>query len=115
LLDEVGADLEDMTSGYALVSQEDFFSFVVAIRIVGSAPGSLTPAYLPILYEDLVDPTGTEGRLGGKEVLVISSVGADGLNVPLYLYDEGDTLWLVQGPDDVVELTLENLPDAIEP
>jgi hypothetical protein len=115
LLDDVGADIEDMVSGYALVSQEDFFSFVVAIRIDGVEPGSLLPAYLPTLYEDLVDPTGIAGNVGGKNVVVVSSVGTDDEYVALYIYDQGDTLWMIQGPDDVVEVALEDLPDAIGP
>lgn len=115
LLDAVGADLDDMTSGYALVSQEDFFAFVVAIRIDGIEPGSLLPAYLPMLYQDLVDPSGVPGTVGGKEVVVVSSVGSDDQVVPLYVYDEGDTVWMVQGPTDVVEITLENLPQPASP
>ncbi len=115
LLDDVGADIEDMVSGYALVSQEDFFSFVVAIRIDGVEPGSLLPAYLPTLYEDLVDPTGIAGNVGGKNVVVVSSIGNEDEYVALYIYDQGDTLWMIQGPDDVVETTLENLPDAVVP
>lgn len=110
LLEEVGADVEDMTSGYALVSQEDFFAFVVAIRIEGVEPGSLLPAYLPILYADLVEPSGIAGAVGGKNVVIVSSVGNDDEYVALYVYDAGDTIWMVQGPEDVVQTTLENLP-----
>jgi hypothetical protein len=115
LLDTVGADLEDMTSGYALVSQEDFFAFVVAIRIEGVEPGSLLPAYLPILFEDLEDPSGSADTVGGKDVVIVSSVGSEGQVVPLVVYDEGDTVWMIQGPQVVVEITLENLPQAIQP
>ena len=43
------------------------------------------------------------------------ALGAEDQVVPLYVYDEGDTLWLVQGPEDVVEVTLENLPDPMQP
>jgi hypothetical protein len=110
LLDTVGADIVDMVSGYALASLEDFFSFVVGIRIEGVEPGSLMPAYLPTLVDDLVDPAVETGNLGGKDVTVISSVGSAGDYVALYVHDAGDTLWILQGPDDVVEQTLEKLP-----
>lgn len=113
LLESVGADIDDMVSGYALVSQEDFFSFVVGIRVEGIEPGSLMPAYLPILYDDLIDPTGITGNVGGKDVVVIASVGNEDEYVELFVYDQGDTLWMVQGPKEVVETTLENLPDPI--
>lgn len=109
-LDAVGASMDDMVSGYALVAQEDFFSFVVAIRIEDVKSGSLLPAYLPVLTDDLVDPVSTARTLGGKDVVVISSVGDDGEYVDLYVYDAGDTLWMTQGPEDVVETTLLNLP-----
>ena len=111
-LEAVGASVEDMDSGYALVSQDDFFAFVVAIRITGARPGTMLPAYLPILYGDLVDASGIEGEVSGKDVLVISSVGSDDEYVELFVYDQGDTIWLVQGPMDVVETTLDGLPDA---
>jgi hypothetical protein len=107
----VGADIEDMDSAYALVSQDDTFSFVVAIRVAGAEPGSLLPAYLPILYGDLVDATGSAGNAGGKDVVIISSVGSDEEYVELFVYDQGDTIWLLQGPADVVEATLRGLPD----
>lgn len=108
----VGAGVEDMDSGYALVSQEDFFAFVVAIRVSGAKPGSMLPAYLPILYGDLVDASGIAGEVGGKDVLVISSVGSNDEFVELFVYDQGDTIWMVQGPMDVVETTLDGLPAA---
>jgi hypothetical protein len=113
LLEEVGADVTDMVSGYALVSLEDFFAFVVAIRIDGVEPGTLTPAYLPILYDDLINPEGIAGEMGGKDIIVIASVGNEDEYVELYLYDEGDTIWMLQGPSDVVELALEKLPNAL--
>ena len=113
LLEEVGADVSNMVSGYALVSQEGFFSFVVAIRVEGVTPGTLLPAYLPILYEDLDDPQSVVGRMGGKDVTVITSIGSDDEYVELYVYDEGDTIWMLQGPSDVVEVTLANLPDPL--
>lgn len=113
LLEAVGAEIDDMVSGYALVSQEDFFSFVVAIRIDGVDPGSLLPAYLPILYDDLEDPQRSTGRLGDKDVIVITSLGEGGEYVELYVYDEGDTVWLLQGPSDVVETALSSLPDPL--
>ena len=113
LLEEVGADVSNMVSGYALVSQEGFFSFVVAIRVEGVTPGTLLPAYLPILYEDLDDPQSVVGRMGGKDVTVITSIGSDDEYVEFYVYDEGDTIWMLQGPSDVVEVTLANLPDPL--
>lgn len=113
LLETVGAGIEDMVSGYALVSQDDLFSFVVAIRVEGVTPGTLLPAYLPILYEGLADPQDGEAEVGGKDVLVISSVGGEDEPVDLYVYDEGDTIWLVQGPPDVVDTTLANLPEPL--
>jgi hypothetical protein len=111
LLDTVGAEIDDMVSGYALVSQEDFFSFVVAIRIDGIEPGTLLSAYLPMLYDDLDDAQGIDGRIGDKDVVIISSVGDDGEYVDLHVYDEGDTIWMLQGPGDVIETTLSNLPE----
>lgn len=112
-LETVGADIEDMVSGYALASQEDFFSFVVGIRVKGVAPGSLLPAYLPILYEDLEEPSSLAGNVGGRNVVVITSIGDADEFVELYVYDAGDTLWMLQGPVSVVEDTLENLPDPL--
>ncbi len=43
LLETVGAEADDLVSGYALVSQEDFFSFVVAIRVDGIDTGHVAP------------------------------------------------------------------------
>jgi hypothetical protein len=113
LLETVGAEIEDMVSGYALVSQEDFFSFVVAIRIEGVEPGTLLPAYLPILFEDLEDPQGIVAQKGGKDVVLVASIGNEGEYVELYVYDQGDTVWMLQGPNDVVERALENLPGPL--
>ncbi len=112
-IEAVDAEIEDLVSGYALVSQEDFFAFVVGIRVDGVEPGSLLPAYLPILLADLEDPVTTVDRSGGRDVTVISSVGEAGEYVELYLYDQGDTIWIVQAPDDVAAPTLENLPDPL--
>ena len=109
LFEGTGTSAEDMTSGYALVSQEDFFAFVVGVRLDGAERGTMLPAYLPILYEDLVDPTGQAASVGGKDVVVISSEGDAGDYVALYVYDQGDTIWMVQGPEDVVEGVLEAL------
>lgn len=110
MLDEVGAGIDDLDSGYALVSQEDFFAFVVAIRIDGIQPGTLLPAYEPILTAGLQDPTTQVRSIGDKEVLVVTSIAEANENVDLYVYDAGDTLWMVQGPDDVVEIALADLP-----
>jgi len=115
MLDEVGADIEDMVSGYAIVSVDDLFAFTVATRIEGVEPGSLLPAYLPILMAGLIDPTAVTGNVAGRDVLIISSVGDIDEYVELFVYDEGDTIWMVQGPEDVVEITLEGLPDPILP
>lgn len=115
LLEATGASIEDMTSGYALVSQEDFFAFVVAVRVDDAEPGNLLPAYLPILVAGLSDPTTAPVTLGGKDILVISSEGSDGDYVDLYVYDAGDTVWMVQGPEDVAEQALAALPLAISP
>jgi len=113
LLETLGAEIGDMVSGYALASQEDFFSFVVAIRIEGVTPGTFLPAYLPILYEDLEDPQGLAARIGGKDVIVVASIGNEDEYVELYVYDEGDTLWMVQGPSGVIETVLDELPDPL--
>jgi hypothetical protein len=48
--------------------------------------------------------------MGDKEVMVITTSGEADENVDLYVYDAGDTLWMVQGPDDVVEVALADLP-----
>jgi len=112
-IETVDAEIEDMVSGYALVSQEDFFAFVVGIRVDGAEPGSLLPAYLPILTADLEGPAVTNARIGGRDVTVINSVGEADAYVELYLYDQGDTIWIVQGPSDVSALALENLPDPL--
>ena len=117
LLETVGADVEDLVTGYALVSNEALFAFVVAIRVEGATPGTLLPAYLPILLGGLEDPEITPTRLGDKEVLVVSTVGADGEPAELYVYDEGDTVWIVQAPRAIAESTLADLPAplAVDP
>ena len=89
------------------------FAFVIGIRVDGVEPGSLLPAYLPILTADLEDPATSNDRIGGREVTVISSVGEAGQYVDLYLYDQGDTIWIVQGSSDVSAQALENLPDPL--
>ena len=103
-----------MVSGYALVSQEDLFAFVVGLRIDGVEPGSVAPAYMPLLIGNLVDPTTSEAELGGKEVTVISSLGEGDDYVELYVYDEGDTIWMVQAPQDLAESTMADLPAPLE-
>jgi hypothetical protein len=113
MLASVDAEPEDMVSGYALVSQEDFFAFVFAVRVDGVEPGTLAPAYLPLLVGNLVDPSASVEQLGGKEVTTVSSVGDGDEYVALYVYDEGDTVWVVQGPHDVAEVTLESLPGPL--
>ena len=110
-VESLGAGIEDMDSGYALVSTDDVFAFVVAIRVEGAPAGGLLPAYLPILLQDLVDPSTTTSTSGGKQVLVISSIGDGGEYVELSAYDQGDTIWLLQGPADIVEVALEGLPE----
>lgn len=110
LFEATGVTVQDMTSAYALVSQEDFFSFVVAVRLEGATPGLLLEAYLPILEAGLVDPQTAPTTLGGKDVLRITSEGTAGEPVELYVYEAGDTIWMVQGPLDVVGSVLEDLP-----
>lgn len=109
-LGDVGASIEDMTSGYALANTDSIFAFVVGIRVNGAEPGRMLPAYLPILLADLQDPTTSQARMGGKDVTVVASVGEADEVVDLYVYDAGDTLWMVQGPLDVVDITLDDLP-----
>lgn len=111
LVDAAGADIESLVSGYALVSQDDLFGFVVALRIAGAEPETMVGVYLPNLYDDLVDPAVSSAVIGGKDVVVVESLGAEDEYVELFIYDEGDTIWLVQGPDDVVETALAGLPD----
>ena len=117
LLEAVGADVEDLVTGYALVSNEAVFAFVVAVRVEGVTPGTLLPAYLPILLGGLEDPTTAPARIGDKEVLVVSTVGEDGEPAELYVYDEGDTVWIVQASRTVAESTLADLPAplAVDP
>ena len=33
--------------------------------------------------------------------------------VELYVYDQGDTLWMIQGPYEVIETTIGNLPSPL--
>ena len=113
LLESIDAETEDLVSGYALVSQDDFFAFVVAIRIDGVEPGALLPAYLPSLIDDLQNPSIDADEMGGRDVTVVTSVGDEDEYVELYLYDQGDTIWMVQGPRDVSETTLESLPNPL--
>lgn len=113
MLAAVDADPEDMVSGYALVSQEDFFAFVFGVRVDGVEPGTLAPAYLPILVGNLVDPAESVGHIGDREITTITSVGEGNEYVELLVYDEGDTVWMVQGPRDVAETTLLGLPDPL--
>jgi hypothetical protein len=123
LVAAAGRDIEDMVSGYAVVSQDDLFSFVVALRVAGAEPGTLLPAYLPTLYGDLIDPVSSDAVVGGKEVIVISTTGDEvaaltGDEVAaldLYVYDAGDTVWVIQGPEDVVSRTIEELPTEPTP
>ena len=110
LFDETGVTVEDMSTGYALAAVDDFFSFVIAIRLDGAKPGTLLPAYLPILMNDLIEPVVVERAVGDKPVLVITSEGADREPVDLYVYDAGDTIWMAQGPDDVVFFAITDLP-----
>lgn len=110
LFEATGVTVDDMTSGYALVSQEDFFSFVVAVRLDGARPGSALPAYLPILMAGLIDPQTEAATLGGKDVFVITSEGNEGELVELYVYEATDTVWMVQAPIDVAGFVLEDLP-----
>ncbi len=112
-LETVGAETEDLVSGYALVSQEDYFAFIVGIRVDGVEPGTLLPAYLPILLADLEDASSTVDQVGGRNVTVVTSVGDDDEYVALYVYDQGDTIWMVQGPSDIMASTLESLPDPL--
>lgn len=109
LLEDVGAEVDDLVSGYALVSQEGFFTFVVAIRVDGVESGTLWPAYQPVLFDDLEDASAEEASIGGKDVTVVTSVGEEGEYVELHVYDEGDTIWMLQGPFDVVEATITDL------
>lgn len=110
LLAATGAEAADLVSGYALVSQEDFFSFVVAIRVEGAEPGTLLPAYLPTLLDDLLDPRVSSEVVAGREVTIVTAIGDDDSDVELAIYDQGDTIWMVQGPADVVAATVADLP-----
>ncbi len=110
LLTATGASIADMTSGDALVSQQDLFAFVVAVRIHDAAPRTLQPAGLPILLGGLVDPSTAPVTRAGRDVLIISSDGANEDYVDRHVYDAGDTVWMMLGPDDVVERVLGALP-----
>ena len=110
MLDRMGASADDLSSGYALVSLDDLFAFTFAVRVEGAEAGTLLPAYLPILLGDLVEPSTAEAMVEGKDVLVITTKGDAGEDVDLYVYDAGDTVWMVQGPDDVVASVLAGLP-----
>jgi hypothetical protein len=110
LLEDTDSSIEDITTAYAFAAVDGFFAFVVAVRIVGVEEGALLPAYLPILRGDLTEPVEEPGKLAGRELLVITSVGNEGESVPLYVYDGGDTIWMLQGPEDVVARVLVSLP-----
>lgn len=109
MLEHLDASIDDLSSGYALVSLDDLFAFAFAVRVHGAEAGTLLPAYLPILLGDLTEPTTAEAELAGKDVVVVTTEGDDEEDVDLYVYDAGDTVWMVQGPDDVVEAVLSRL------
>jgi hypothetical protein len=109
LFDETGVTVDDMTTAYALSSVDDFFAFVVAMRLEGATAGTVLPAYLPILLADLIDPVTREQAVGDKTALVITSEGTDREPVELFVYDAGDTIWMAQGPSDVVFFVFEDL------
>jgi hypothetical protein len=50
-------------------------SGIALIQVAGAEPGSLLPAYLPILRDDLVHASIGAADVRGKDVMVISSVG----------------------------------------
>jgi hypothetical protein len=108
LLAATGRPVEDLTTALAFVATEELFAFVVAFRIAGAPEGTLLPTYLPLLLDDLSVTRQESGQLAGREVLVIHSDEGDG-EVPLYVVAVGDTVWLFQGPEDVVVAALEGL------
>jgi len=112
LIAAAGAEVADLTTGYAVVASDDLFSFVVGIRVDGAAPGSLMPAYLPFLFKDLVEPASVNARIAGRDVLLVTSIVEDDEHVELVVYDQGDTLWMLQGPTDTVETVLRDLPQT---
>ncbi|CAN5740706.1 hypothetical protein BH23CHL8_BH23CHL8_12910 [soil metagenome] len=108
LLAATGRPVEDLTTALALVATEELFAFVVAFRIAGAPDGTLMPAYLPLLLDDLQVTRQESGQLAGHDVLVVYSDEGEG-EVPLYIVAVGDTVWLFQGPEDVVIGALEGL------
>lgn len=110
LLEATGRSIVDLTTAYAVAGADDFVAFVIGIRVAGAPDGSLLPAYLPILRRDLVDPHEEPGMLGGREVLVVTSEATGGgPRLSLHVVEDGDTLWLLQGPLAVVEDALLDL------
>ena len=110
MLENASASVDDLVSGYALVSNDDLFIFVVGIRIDGANATELVPIYLPTLMRGLVDPRVEQADIGGRSVEVITSTGAGDLEVPVHAFASDDTIWLVQGPEDLIEATVEALP-----
>lgn len=108
LLAATGSPVEDLTTALAFVATEELFAFVVAFRIAGAPEGTLLTNYLPLLLDDLQVTRQATGELAGREVLVVYSDEGEG-EVPLYVVAVGDTVWLFQGPEDVVVAALEGL------
>jgi hypothetical protein len=108
-LEALGAPVEDMTSVSAVAYDDDSFAFLAGLQIAGADQETLMQLYLTALIGSMISPYQELGEIGGKTAtLVIDEGELD--SAPVYVYGNGDTVWLIAAEEAVVEEVLRQLP-----
>lgn len=109
-LDNVGADLDDVSVAFGGVASGESFLSVAAFRILGVSEDRLEEEFLGA-SEEAGDLTGLERTtIAGKEVWAASDPSGELGGASIYIYTKDDTLYWMTGNEEQAAEILEALP-----
>jgi len=108
-LETLGVPVEAMTMVTAVADDGTSFAFLGGIQVAGADAETLLQLYLLSLMGSMTSPYQELGEIGGKTATMVMD-GDEPNSAPLFVYANGDTVWLILAEQSVVEDVFEQLP-----
>jgi hypothetical protein len=114
LVGAVGKGIGDLTVATALHQPSPGnHAAITAMRVAGAAAAELVRPAIALLLGDVSSPTLRVRAMAGRDVVRVTDAALPG-SYPRTIYPAGDTVWVIEAEQPVLEEILVALPDIAE-
>jgi hypothetical protein len=107
-VDEAGSSVDGTTRVTATAFDDTYFASFFGMHLLGASEETLLPLFLAQVAEDIGDPIQETVDLGSKSATKLYREEAP--DQAVYVYGSGESLWLLNGPEDDLAAFLATLP-----